>query len=121
MLQCSSSILHSKILSELALFHVFDEFTTVQRLISVYSINGLIDNLSAFHARFRALTGIEKGFEQAAREHTLMDDARVQDLKAWVRGRSIDALQTMKTVIRDDGISMVDLARKEPETIKLSE
>ncbi|KAG7004618.1 hypothetical protein G7Y79_00024g055680 [Physcia stellaris] len=85
------------------------------------TINGLIDNLSAFHARFRALTGIEKGFEQAAREHTLMDDARVQDLKAWVRGRSIDAFQTMKTVIRDDGISMVDLARKEPETIKLSD
>ena len=93
----------------------------MQRLISVYSINNLIDNLRAFHVRFCALTRIERSFEQAARGHEAMDNARVQELKAWVRRRSIDALRTMKTVTREDGISMVDLAIKEPEIIKLSE
>ena len=93
----------------------------MQRLISASSINNLIDNLRAFHVRFCALTRIERSFEQAASGHEAMDNARVQDLKAWVRSRSIDALQTMKTVTREDGISMVDLAVKEPEMIKMSE
>lgn len=75
-----------------------------------YKINQQISQLQIFHTRYQALQNLFQGFQRIAWSPKQSLHPRNDEIQEWVRFKAEDILHKVQSVVRDDGICLVDMA-----------